>query len=243
VDIYNSEAEQVEINGFAVSGTDTIFLNPMEFNSCYQLIGEANSFVNVGVSDTITIFASDFDSNTEDYNSKIDGIFIYEENENNSFLYPVIPSGYDIINDECKIGVNQSEDENVDVFGLWSDTLILNSGIKTYIMTVSSTNGVVGIFKKNSPDKFSISAPFPNPMKNSASMKFSLSASELITATIYDKTGRTVKNIFKGQLSAGSYILKFDGTDNLGKELPSGMYMFVISSKECIKGVKSLIKL
>ena len=52
----------------------------------------------------------------------------------------------------------------------------------------------------------------------------SQSGSEKVELTIYDSIGEQVKNLFSGILSGGVYELKWNGKDDNGLRLPSGVY-------------------
>jgi len=46
-----------------------------------------------------------------------------------------------------------------------------------------------------------------------------------VTLTIYDLMGRTRKILVQGELTAGFQRAQWEGKDNLGNTLPSGMYL------------------
>ena len=54
-----------------------------------------------------------------------------------------------------------------------------------------------------------------------------------ISLKVYNKAGIMVKNLYKGKKAAGTHTIKWDGTNNLDKALPSDIY-FIILRKETV---------
>ena len=60
----------------------------------------------------------------------------------------------------------------------------------------------------------------------STTIPFSLNEMQNITIKIFDISGREVMNLFAGQKEIGSHTIRWNGKDNLGNDLPSGMYIY-----------------
>ena len=89
------------------------------------------------------------------------------------------------------------------------------------------TVGTTGIGDENSiPTQFSLSQNYPNPFNPSTLIQFSLPTSSLVKISVYDITGREVKQLANQTFSGGVHSVSFDGT-----ELSSGMYIYTVHSK------------
>jgi len=66
----------------------------------------------------------------------------------------------------------------------------------------------------------------PNPFNPMTSIGFSLHADSYITLRIFDATGALVRSLIEGQLIAGDHTVAWEGTDQSGKHLPSGLYFY-----------------
>lgn len=82
----------------------------------------------------------------------------------------------------------------------------------------------------NSPNQFSIKS-FPNPFNPETTIKYELPEQSHVQLTIFDLLGRKI-NTFKNQRKdAGFYSIKWDGRDENGNPLSSGMYIIHISAQ------------
>ncbi len=67
---------------------------------------------------------------------------------------------------------------------------------------------------------------FPNPFESTTSLEFQLAADSDVEIEIYDVAGRKVRNIFLGNTGAGARQIAFDGLDDAGRPLSSGVYFY-----------------
>jgi hypothetical protein len=92
------------------------------------------------------------------------------------------------------------------------------------LTTVSAVNGPA----QPHPSAYSLSANFPNPFNPETEIHYSLPAAGPLHAlriAVYDRLGRRVKILFEGAQPAGTHSIRWDGTDEQGRLLPSGVYM------------------
>jgi hypothetical protein len=69
-----------------------------------------------------------------------------------------------------------------------------------------------------------LAAPFPNPFRTRATLRFTLPSEGRVTLGCYDVAGRVVRTLVDGVLPAGSHAADWDGRDALGNALPAGLY-------------------
>jgi len=66
---------------------------------------------------------------------------------------------------------------------------------------------------------------YPNPFNPATTIEFSLERSARVTLAIYDVSGRRVRTLVSGALTAaGIHAVNWDGTNDNGKRLASGVY-------------------
>lgn len=76
------------------------------------------------------------------------------------------------------------------------------------------------------PDKFSLKQNYPNPFNPSTTIEFSLQHSGKVSLKVFDLSGREIATLMKNQfISAGAHKVQFEA-----KNLPSGVYMYVLSA-------------
>ncbi len=78
--------------------------------------------------------------------------------------------------------------------------------------------------------KAALEVNYPNPFNPSTLIRFELPHSSGVRLSIYDILGRCVRNLVDGHRSAGMHAVVWDGTDNLGQKVPSGVYMYRLSA-------------
>ncbi|MCB9513138.1 MAG: T9SS type A sorting domain-containing protein [Candidatus Latescibacteria bacterium] len=67
-------------------------------------------------------------------------------------------------------------------------------------------------------------ASFPNPFNPQTTLRFALDAPGRATLSIYDVRGRAVRQLLAAALPAGEMTVTWDGRDEAGHALPSGVY-------------------
>lgn len=81
--------------------------------------------------------------------------------------------------------------------------------------------------------KVSLSQNFPNPFKNTTTIKFQIIESESeVSLKIYDTQGRLVKTLFDGWKNFGMHSINWDGSDENGNDLPAGVYLCKIQCEK-----------
>jgi hypothetical protein len=70
---------------------------------------------------------------------------------------------------------------------------------------------------------------YPNPMHSMTTAWLRIPAETTAAdATVFDVTGRLVRNVFSGRLSAGTHGLTWNGTNSAGQDSPAGVYFLRI---------------
>jgi len=75
------------------------------------------------------------------------------------------------------------------------------------------------------PVVLGINNAYPNPFNPSLTVKYGMTKSGNAELTIFNQRGQLVRNLYSGNREIGSYSLVWDGRDNSGRELPSGVYL------------------
>lgn len=91
------------------------------------------------------------------------------------------------------------------------------------------------------PAVFHLGANYPNPFNLSTTISFSLPKPEKSELVIYSATGQHVRTIFSGPLAAGSHSMIWDGRDDHGKTVSSGLYFSRLTAGEYIATGKMLL--
>lgn len=103
------------------------------------------------------------------------------------------------------------------------------SATKKIVTVVSNTTGVDdGNF--NIPGMFRLNQNFPNPFNPETVISFSLEKAGEVTLTVYDILGRTVTTLQQGYLPAGQHEFRWNGADQYGQTVSSGVYFYRLAA-------------
>ena len=92
------------------------------------------------------------------------------------------------------------------------------------VLSVTSSNNLVD---QLTPELFKLYQNYPNPFNSQTQITFDLHNSASIQLHIYDTNGSLVKSLINGETrDEGSYHIKWDGTNDQGQNLSSGVYFY-----------------
>ena len=73
---------------------------------------------------------------------------------------------------------------------------------------------------------------YPNPFNPETSISFSIPAEQNVELTIYNLKGQQVKTLYSGLISKGVHSLVWEGKDNNGKQVGSGLYFYKLKTND-----------
>jgi flagellar hook assembly protein FlgD len=82
------------------------------------------------------------------------------------------------------------------------------------------------------PKDFELHQNYPNPFNNETIIKFNLRKPAEVSLTIYNILGQKVRTLVEGRSNAGSQTLSWDGKDDKGNDLSSGIYFYRLKAGE-----------
>jgi hypothetical protein len=80
------------------------------------------------------------------------------------------------------------------------------------------------------PDGFELKQNHPNPFNPITEISFTIPQSEHVQLQIFNVTGRKVKTLVDGNLSAGEHTYEWDSTDDSGGKVASGVYFYRLTA-------------
>lgn len=88
------------------------------------------------------------------------------------------------------------------------------------------------------PKDFFLSQNYPNPFNPSTTIVVSVPRTSKVNVTIYNMLGQRVRTLFDGNLEQGKKELQWDGTNDSGVKLGSGVYIYTMKSGNFIDSLK-----
>ncbi len=78
------------------------------------------------------------------------------------------------------------------------------------------------------PTAFKLEQNYPNPFSSSTVVLYKLTTQSDIQVTIFDILGRVVRRITAGAQSVGAHSVLWDGSNNFGQRVASGIYFYTL---------------
>ena len=100
-----------------------------------------------------------------------------------------------------------------------------------------SKDGIIGngIMQIRNPDEFKLYQNFPNPFNNQTTIKYDIPSLMVnivdVEIHIYNTLGKLVKTIDEGNKSAGQFTTIWDGKNDDGEKVSSGVYFYQLRAK------------
>ena len=120
------------------------------------------------------------------------------------------------------------------------DNAVINAG--QYELTVAIGVGVTVSADEHglTPESFELYQNFPNPFNPETVIQFDVAKRTEMNISVYNLLGQRVKTLLNKNMETGTYTLKWNGRDDTGSMLPSGMYFYELKSP-LFTSVKKLV--
>ena len=91
------------------------------------------------------------------------------------------------------------------------------------------------------PQQFALHPCVPNPFNPSATIRYQLAESEGVTLAIYDLLGQKVRVLVAETQPAGHYSVRWDGRNEAGQLVSSGVYLYKLEAGNFTEARKALL--
>jgi hypothetical protein len=127
--------------------------------------------------------------------------------------------------DESRMVLTQSNGDFVVVGESYSYAL---GGSDLYVLKVAGnqSTSVEEPIDYALPDQFELSQNYPNPFNAGTSIQFRLERRASVALIIYNLLGQTIREFEAPDRPAGTYLVEWDGTNEFGSEVASGVYFY-----------------
>ena len=105
----------------------------------------------------------------------------------------------------------------------WDDLTVTDLGGPT--VSVASNAG-------NLPKRFELLQNYPNPFNPSTNIRYEVPTASHISLVVYNVLGQVVRTLVEEELQPGRYEVTWDGRNDRGMSVGSGMYLYRFSAGE-----------
>ncbi|MCH7938800.1 MAG: fibronectin type III domain-containing protein [Candidatus Marinimicrobia bacterium] len=91
------------------------------------------------------------------------------------------------------------------------------------------------------PGQYALRQNYPNPFNPSTMIRFDLPEASRVQLIIYDAMGREVRTLLWGEQSAGYQSVNWDGADDRGQPVSSGIYFYRLQAESYSETMKMVL--
>jgi hypothetical protein len=105
----------------------------------------------------------------------------------------------------------------------------------------SVSTGIEKPANERIPVDYFLSQNHPNPFNPTTTIHFQIPKPEHVTITVYDILGHQVKELINDDYTPGDHQINWDGTNQLGQAVASGLYIYKINAGNFVQCKKMLM--
>ncbi len=148
----------------------------------------------------------------------------------------VLKAGYEAGGlDQSKIGVYRYESGNWHYLG--------GEGKEGHIESNIQKGTVAVLYNpdhKSVPKEFALENNYPNPFNPTTTIRYAVPAGSKVTLRVYNILGQEVRSLVNGFRDVGRYEVMWDGRNNGGNQVSSGVYLYRMEAGKFIQTKKML---
>ncbi len=129
-------------------------------------------------------------------------------------------------------------------FGMLGDPILDGDELElddVVLREITDANAIGDGIVNATPTSFSLAKNYPNPFNPETTIEFSLEKAGDVSLQIYAITGQLVRTIVSQPMAAGAHQVTFNGRDDLGNSLASGVYLYRLQNGEKVATNKMIL--
>ena len=115
--------------------------------------------------------------------------------------------------------------KDVRLFGTLRGTFYLDD-IRLVTGAPPTGTAVLETLQDAKPNATALGHNFPNPFNPSTEIRFDIPTARNVKLRVYNQLGQTVRTLADHRMKAGTYALEWDGQDQMGRSVASGVYFY-----------------
>jgi len=104
------------------------------------------------------------------------------------------------------------------------------NGTATRSSTIEVALAPTAVLERALPLNTTLAQNFPNPFNPETTIQFDLAAETTVSLRVYDMTGQVVRTLVSANRSAGTYTELWNGTNEQGVKVGSGVYFYELKA-------------
>ncbi len=91
------------------------------------------------------------------------------------------------------------------------------------------------------PMQFGLTGNYPNPFNPATTIAYSIDRTRHISIEVYDPLGHKIRTLWAGSQGAGDHNIQWDGTDDKGRMVSSGVYLYRLLTDNNVETRKMML--
>jgi hypothetical protein len=91
------------------------------------------------------------------------------------------------------------------------------------------------------PNDYKLGNNYPNPFNPTTTISFSIPENSDVLLEVYNTLGENVRMLVNGNYSSGSYSTRWNGRDDFGREVNSGVYIYRIVAANFVDSKRMIL--
>ncbi len=204
----------------------------------------------VGKIPDVQFYRPEWDENYSSFYSDIRGEFINKEEWNFQVVNSIFKelsltfdmfSNYNFPDSTSITLVDWSNNRWINLKDLSRYDFIGNANPMNFSILIGPASEISAVISTIVPKEFSLSQNFPNPFNNETIITFSCPDQTQIEVIIFNALGQKVRSLFSGTVYSGKNTFKWDGRNDFGSVLSSGVYIFSLTTESNKRFSKKII--
>jgi len=224
-----------------ISGWKTALEIPESFRSDFLGFGEIEQVFDWeftgATSDEYEDLLVDPDKVHVAFNGMLPYIAVFPDSDNGIYQYDGV-AGNQYIGENCAL---RSQPDGYFVLMGFPLYFIYNDEAQNFMTQLLDEIGEVGVENCELEIMNYELSNYPNPFNPTTTISFSLPADQNIEIQIFNLKGQKVRKLIKGEFTSGEHSAVWDGKDDKGKTVSSGLYFYKLRTTEQVISKKMLL--
>ncbi len=205
----------------------------------------------IGINNNNEVFVATYGDGL--YYSNNNGVSFTKQNSvNAAFIYGITIDGNRVFANSWNGGIYEF---HTGVENTWTQLGMIGFNVSSMMVSKNAlyvgtadgklyknTSSLTGITGNNDLNySFNLEQNYPNPFNPSTIIKYSVAEPTNIKLIVYDILGKEVATLVNETQNAGNYQLVWNATDNSGKKVASGIYLYKIEAGKYTKTMKMML--
>jgi hypothetical protein len=91
------------------------------------------------------------------------------------------------------------------------------------------------------PTEFALQLNYPNPFNPSTTIKYQIAVDANVTLDVYNLAGQKIRTLVSNEQKAGYYSVVWDGRNDAGQTVSSGLYLYRVHAGSFVATHKMLL--